>query len=327
MKNNQKYNHNRRYKKMTKQFNEILTEYGTQTVYAGIVDQATQDELTDQFYYRYVTDNDKFIRFFTRNLRRVADRYNNLVRIETIKFDPMVTRYFEEQDKIDKEITHAKSDTEAGNNGQTTTNGGTITVKIDSQTDGTANSEGSAQNSYTNTNTNVVDSDNSTTTTDTVRTRDLVSNTPHSNVSSATTGGLMSPISWQYASGLTDHGEDNTHATTGEVDTTTTDNGSGSASDTTTSETTTQNIIDGTEVTTRADTVTISGNNSKTKETEESSTEKANNTKRYTGREGQSPQELLEKARSYIKGSSAFEWLVNELSICFMDNALYGEEW
>lgn len=312
---------------MTKQFNEILEEYGTQTVYANIVDQATQDELTDQFYYRYVTDNDKFIKFFTRNLRRVADRYNNLVRIETVRFDPMVTRYFEEQDKTDITRTHTKEDTESGNNGQTTTNGGTITVKIDSQADGTANSEGTASNTYTNTNTNVVDSDNSTNTTDTIRTRDLISNTPHSNVSSATTGGLMDPISWTYASGLTDHGEDSTHATTGEVDTTTTDNGSGSASDTTTSETTTQNIIDGTEVTTRADTVTISGNNSKTKESEETSTEKGNNTKRYTGREGQSPQELLEKARTYIKGSSAFEWLVGELSICFIDNALYGEEW
>lgn len=321
------YNQHRRYKKMTKQFNEILAEYGAQTVYADIVDQATQSELTDQFYYRYVTDNEKFIRFFTRNLRRVADRYNNLVRIETVRFDPMVTRYFEEQDKTDITRTHTKEDTESGNNGQTTTNGGTITVKIDSQADGTANSEGTASNTYSNTNTNVVDSDNSTNTTDTIRTRDLISNTPHSNVSSATTGGLMDPISWTYASGLTDHGEDSTHATTGEVDTTTTDNGSGSASDTTTSETTTQNIIDGTEVTTRNDSVTISGTNSKTKESEETSTEKGNNTKRYTGREGQSPQELLEKARTYIKGSSAFEWLVDELSICFIDNALYGEEW
>ena len=311
---------------MTKQFNEILDEYGSQTVYANIVDQATQDELTDIFYYRYVNDNDKFIRFFTRNLRRVADRYNNLVRIETIRFDPMVTRYFEEQDKVDTTRTHSKTDSETGTNGQTTTNGGTITVKIDSQADGTANANGTVTNSYTNSNTNVVDSDSTETNTDTIRTRDLQSSTPHSNVSSATTGGLMSPVNWRYATGLQDHGEDNSHSKTGTVDTTTTDSGTGSASDTSTQATTTQNIIDGTEVTTRADSVQVSGNTSKTKTGEETITDKGSNTKRYTGREGQSPQELLEKARTYIRGASAFEWLVDELSICFIDNAFYGEE-
>ena len=312
---------------MTKQFNEILTEYGTNIVYGGnIVDQATQNEITDYFYYRYVNDNERFVRYFTRNLNRLKDRYNNLVRIETTRFDPMVTRYFEEQDKVNTTKTHTKVDTETGTNGQTTTNGGTVTVKIDSQTDGTANATGTGTSSYTQSNTNVVDSETSDSGSNTIRTRDLHSNMPHSNVSAATTGGLMANVNWRYASDMTDHGEDSTNSKTSETDATTTDSGTGSSTDSSTNNTTTQNILDGTEVTTRNDNVTIAGTLNRTKNGTDTITDQVTNTKRYTGREGQSPQELLEKARSYIRGSSAFEWLVDELSICFIDNQMYGEE-
>ena len=51
--------------------------------------------IEDRFYYREICDDEKMVRFFQRTLDTVRDRYRDILRIETIKFDPLVSRYFE----------------------------------------------------------------------------------------------------------------------------------------------------------------------------------------------------------------------------------------
>ena len=59
------------------------------------LDEATIQMIEDRFYYREICDDDKMERFFQRTLDTVRDRYRSILRIETIKFDPLVSRYFE----------------------------------------------------------------------------------------------------------------------------------------------------------------------------------------------------------------------------------------
>ena len=51
--------------------------------------------IEDRFFYREICDDDKMERFFQRTLDTVRDRYRQILRMETIKFDPMVNKYFE----------------------------------------------------------------------------------------------------------------------------------------------------------------------------------------------------------------------------------------
>lgn len=51
--------------------------------------------LIDYFYYREICDDVRMERYFNRTLNIVRDRYKNLLRVETIEFDPLVSKYFE----------------------------------------------------------------------------------------------------------------------------------------------------------------------------------------------------------------------------------------
>lgn len=73
-------------------------------IYPSQVDEATSEIINDWFYYRHVTDNDKFPRYFKRVLDRDYTRYKEYMRIEagktgdtgrTTEFDWLVTNYFE----------------------------------------------------------------------------------------------------------------------------------------------------------------------------------------------------------------------------------------
>lgn len=309
-----------------KKFNELLDQYTQTVLFEDLIDEASQEQVIDHFYDRYCTDNNKFLLYFTRNLRRVADQYNNLVRIETIKFDPMVTKYLEEETKRRlSKLTNGTDRTNEETSGSLQ-NSGIITVKTDNETTDNITTTGSLDGTDTTNTHTVVDEDTSNSTTDTIRTRDLQSNMPHSNVSSSTTGGLMANVNWRYASGMVDHGEDNTHVTTGGRDVDTTDNIGVVRSEDTENTSEGSTVLDGTQITTRGDGQTTSGSKttSKTKNGDENTNDDTQ--KIYTGREG-SPQELLDKARTYLRKSNAIEWLFDELEICFMPDLLYGEEW
>lgn len=51
--------------------------------------------IENRFHYREICDDDKMELFFQRTLDTIRDRYRQILRMETIKFDPMVNKYFE----------------------------------------------------------------------------------------------------------------------------------------------------------------------------------------------------------------------------------------
>lgn len=57
--------------------------------------------INDRFEFREICDDEKMYKFFTRTIKTVRDRYIDMIRMETIKFDPMVSRYFEQEVTVD----------------------------------------------------------------------------------------------------------------------------------------------------------------------------------------------------------------------------------
>ena len=81
------------------------------------LDEATIQMIEDRFYFREICDDEKMTRFFQRTLDTVRDRYRQILRIETIKFDPLVSKYFEGEFTTDGSENYEKS---SANNSATT---------------------------------------------------------------------------------------------------------------------------------------------------------------------------------------------------------------
>ena len=67
----------------------------TEDTEAWDLDPATVQMIKDRFDYREICDDDKMHLYFNRTLNTIRDRYKNILRVETIKFDPLVSKYFE----------------------------------------------------------------------------------------------------------------------------------------------------------------------------------------------------------------------------------------
>ena len=307
--------------KKTKQFKDFLNE----DLFLDLIDVESQAQVVDHFYDRYVTNDDKFVHYFNSNIKRIADQYYDMERIESIQFDPMVTRYLEQEDTKRRQRTNTINDSITDRGMGSTTIEDTATVKTDNETTDSLSSRFQGEQSGSFSTRTETDIDEQTANSDEVRTRDLISNTPHSNVSSSTSMDLMSPITWNYASGLTDHGEDGTHTShkTGDDVVAETGSNSDEQDNTTTQSGTT--VLDGTQLTTRTAGTTANTTNTRTGLKEGEDNENETLRKIYTGREGIAA-DLLDKARKYLRQSRAIEWLFDELEICFMQDLLYGEE-
>lgn len=305
----------------TKQFKDFLNE----DLFLDLIDVESQAKVVDHFYDRYVTNDDKFVFYFNRNIKRIAEQYYDMERIESIHFDPMVTKYLEQEDTKRKQRTNSLTDNITDQGSGTTSLDDTATVKTDNETTDslTINTDTKHNESFSNSGHH--NTDTTETNTDDIRARDLISNTPHSNVSSVTSMNLMADVNWRYASGLTDHGEDNTHKKTGNVEGTTTDSGTSGGTNNVDTKQSGSTVLDGTQLTTRNAGTTSTTKNTRTATKEGKDNENETLRKIYTGREG-IPADLLDRARKYLRQSKAIEWLFDELEICFMQDLLYGEE-
>ena len=311
---------------MNKTFKTIIDETAPSYVFNNIVDDATQQELIDYFYFRYVCDDEKFVHFFQRNLNQYVKQYNNYLRVENITFDPMVTRYLERQIINTESKDGFNSKSISGNDTKATTNGGTITTVVDNDGTLSGTDNNTTSNSYNNSSTVDEDGTNGNTRTGNNRSRNLLSVFPQANVSSATSGSLDDPVSYAYATQMTDNkgNETVTDAGTNTRDVTTSESGQGSGTNNTTINQTTTN--DTTSTTTRNDTVDQVNNISRTESGNENSTLRGDMKERLTGRENYDAATLLSHARDYIRETNAFMFLVSKLEKCFIGNMRYGEE-
>ena len=311
---------------MNKTFKKIIDDTSESYVFDNIVDEATQQELIDYFYYRYVCDDEKFVHFFQRNLKQYLKQYNGYLRVENIDFDPMVTRYLERQLITANYVTGSKNTTGTGNGTKATVNGGTITTVIDNDGTLAGTDQNTTSSTYSNSQTVDEDGTNGNSRTSSNRGRDLLSVFPQANVSAATSGTLDDPISYAYATQMTDHKDSGTvtDAGTNTRDVSTTESGTGSGTNNTTISQTTTN--DTTSTTTRNDNVNVTTSDSKSVSETNSIDNNTNVTERLTGRENYDAATLLSHARDYIRDTNAFMFLVGKLEKCFIGNLRYGEE-
>ena len=311
---------------MNKTFKTIIDEQSETAVFNNIVDEATQQELIDYFYFRYVCDDEKFTHFFQRNLNQYVKQYNDYLRVQNITFDPMVTRYLERQILTTNTASgsRTKSGIESGTKG--TVNGGTITTVIDNDGTLSGTDNNTTSNTYSNSQTVDEDGTNGNTRTSNNRSRDIMSVFPQANVSAATSGSLDDPVSYAYATQMNDHKDSGTvtDAGTNTRDVTTSESGTGSGSNNTTINQTTTN--DTTSTTTRNDTVNQTNSSTKSGSETTANEENSDVKERLTGRENYDAATLLSHARDYIRKTNAFMFLVSNLEKCFIGNLRYGEE-
>lgn len=310
---------------MNKTLNQLINETSEEAVFGDILDSATNQELLDYFYYRYLCDNDKFIHFFQRNLKIYKKQYVNYLRTENVEFDPMITRYLERQVLNSTENNLTESDSAVSTNTKTGSNTGTINVKTDNIGTGNGTDGVTTNESGTTYLTSDKDNTNTRTGSETTRQRAVNSLFPQANVASATVG-MSDNVSMAYASSMTDTNATKTTNESGTDNTDYTENGRTTDQLTSTRNTTDRNVFDGTQV--QTNNLSNSSSESKTNDVTKSASDKgsSNLRERLTGRENYDSATLLSHARDYVRETNAFMWLTSKLEKCFIGNLRYGEE-
>lgn len=290
------------------------------------LDIATQESLLDIFYWRKVVDNDRFERFFRRTLSKHIWQYNQLLRIESVEFDPMVASYME------RWVNRVGKNTVVSNNkgvndrivDMTKQNDGTRveTPDLTTKTEGTTTTD--ITDTVTRDLTNTSDTDTTTTGTGTVgvKTEDnsLKGILPDSSTYAA---GFPDTMQWQYTSEQNETHGDNT--TTRNVSDKTKVLGSGTEGGTVSTvgnndaKTDMTNTTSGRSETTDSFIMKDTGTDKLTSTQDGMQDVTSNSTDKEiaTGR-AEAPQDMLDRARDYIQKTNAFVWLVKKLELSFM---------
>lgn len=330
----------------TMTFDEYLTAnsdtYGTVDV-----DDDTKSAIYDWFQFRHVVDDEKFGVFFRRRLSISSRRYEQLLRVELTEFDPLVSTYRERQLKqsgtLGKSGTNKNSTTRTGSNTTTTKESGTDTTTgtrtPNLTTTDTPNVTETRKDTYGQTNTRTgseTDEETRNGTTSRETEADAVNvqkQAPQSIAYSSASDGEIPALDWQYMTsqaqakntssetGSTDDSTDREHTynsvkdAKGGSDTSELSRTGSNTTKQTGTEATEANVTYGKTVT-----VTSSPDNVDTSEgsTQDTETRDFVDQEIWTGRDGLTPQEALQKARDYIIISNAFAWLRNQLEPCFL---------
>ena len=294
----------------TKTFSQWLTDNPTfydNLLEAGLIDSATVGALQFWFMYRTICDDDRFSIYYWRQLNLVLPRYNKLIRLENTEFDALVSDYRERQifrnsSETGTELTSlekAGSGSDESTRVSVRTPNLTTTDESESSTSGTSSSTDTASTqSSSSTESNSVN---------------VGKQSPQSiSYESGVTAGEIPALNWSYMSAQQQGKSDSESASSSSS---TNDRSADNTQDT---ETSNVNHLTGNDTTnetinkSRLDSTSEDG--SKSIEKVGSSIER----KQFTGRTGLTPQEALQKAMSYVKISSSFEWLKNQLEVCFL---------
>lgn len=335
-----------------------LIEKYTEEEFVDIVspdylDTVTAQALYQNFAFRRVNTAEKIAgkdvweHHIKQQLRLIGGQYQNYLRVETTKIDPLVTDY------IERQILRTGSGTIKGNGSVTNEKTGSSTTTTENvftpnttetknttgktTTEGTDNTDSGETLDRTSTETrNTTDTTTGTTSeSKTGDNRQVTAQLPHSEGYNTTgtagrNSGLPSALDWY--SMTTQAEADEETETTGNSNETVTGSGTITTAETgsptsfsdneynsevnlTQAETTTKT---GTETT--EGTVSVSDTGSATQTTQDSRTtaEDSDTRERATGRSGRSPQELLDLARNYVLKTNSFKWLCDELNENFV---------
>lgn len=272
----------------------------------GDIDAATVASIGKWFRNRVVCDDFQFDNFFDRQLDLVLPRYNKLIRLENTEFDALVSIYRERQ------VTDTGSESGTENNsitkeGESSNSGSVTTIRTpnlrveddgetssSSSTDTTSHSEGETTSSGETGNSSVSKQN------------------PQSISYGSAVAGEIPALDWSYPSSQQQSKGTNSGGTTSEND--------GTGSSDTTQSGTSGNVQTTTGTDTTAQTSSDSGTTSNSETSEREKAVTTSNLKReiFTGRDNLTPQDALREAMSYVKQSSAFAWLKEQLEVCFL---------
>ena len=120
---------------MNKTYSEWLNEQSPYPEYLTDLPPGTAASIFDRFESREICDNDKFDRYFRRTITNYKGKFETLLMIEGIKFDPMVNRYLEAQQihngtGSNRGVTYNDFSNKQGGSGNVTTD--TATKDIES---------------------------------------------------------------------------------------------------------------------------------------------------------------------------------------------------
>ena len=326
------------------------------------LDPATIEALTDWFGLRYLCDDDHFSVFYTREINMLQWQYDQMKRLESVQFDPMVSQYMERWSLNTGSDTHHVTSENEGtssqeSSGKTSNNSSSTpgvretvetvhtpntTVVSTGSSDGT--SSGSSTNESTSHETNNSKGSNNQETTSSTDNKSLAGVLPDSATYGPSTdpnnpntdeNGLPMKLNWTYASSQTgSHGIDSS-SVVGNNESGSESNGNSTASveDSTETHTDSESTVKTTgEDTTTVQTSKTGSDNVESQGTSQgtvdgktsgTSSETGDNTFRHedkyihTGR-GEAPQDMLDRARSYILKMNAFDWLRKQLDSCFL---------
>lgn len=324
-----------------KTYEVVVEEVGRETLFAGLdIPQTVQDNLLEWFFDRQVCDNEKFVRYFRREIAMLQHQFNEYLRVETCEFDPMVGQYLERELR-DKRLSEGVGETTSEGTNKAQNHGGATTTTTHGMTTTTTNNLNdtvTSNNTQTNDLTQHVTGEathGGTVKVDGGSTDDsssLEGNTPDSATYGSAEGSAMPALNWVYTSGQQQsHSEgtnnslttndltDLTDTTTKNAGTVTTTGGGSTKHEgtVTVGNTGTDNVT--VENNGGTDTITNNQQNTTTKDSSEGLTRE-----RTTGR-GEAPQDMLNRARNYILKTNAFAWFVDKLDKCFFQ--VYDSDW
>lgn len=295
------------------------------------VSESTKETIMDWFGYRTVCNDDKFGTFFSRKMNLCALRYAQLLRIEMSVFDPLVSDYMEREslENISKAIVGNDKSTKSGTDSVNGTNTNTRTPDITTTENGSNTHSGEDSRNSNNT----TDTDDSRTSTDTTKhtgtnesiAKQMNKNAPQSiSYPTAMMDGNLPILNWQYATtqgqadnkgsessnDTVDHTESGRSATAFDGS----ENGTNSSKDNSTM----NRHETGTESNVNVEDRSVTRNETSENNNNVNEDTDANRREIHSGRSGITPQDALKQAAQYLKRSSAFEWLRDELEVCFL---------
>lgn len=320
-------------------YNEFLIDNPTffdEKIEDGLIDEATVASIAKWFGKRIVCDDFNFDVFFDRQLDLVLPRYNKLIRLENTEFDAMVNAYRERQivgtgselqsNDIDKTISKEdellKNTTEERTLNLAESTDETKTRYPDLEDNQTFNNvKNTTDYNSANTDTGKVD-----TTTD-ADVAGVAKQNPQSISYNGAAVGEVPNLDWQYPSAQ-NQSKTHEHVVAEDINKKTEhtgyDESTKTGSITTTHTGDERNVTDNDKTKTGTDTRTNSGTDTRTitgtDNTTEDRTKSTSDTIReqWTGRDNLTPQEALKSAMNYVKTSSAFAWLKDQLEVCFL---------
>lgn len=289
--------------------------------YDNIIPDDAKQMILDNFISRRIgfPSEEQFERAFELQVRLVQDKYIKLLETEYIKFDPLVENYSFEEFRSDNKVTR-KNDIESTGKSEQSGNSKithNTTQKSDStRTDDLTQDTIHGKQDRTTISGTVkveVEGENNTD----GKSRNINSNYPESNVS-ASTGEVLGTVDWKYASTATDAAD--TRKDTNKGNTTSTTNGTNTTNTTGTDTVNNTGTVrnDGTVTNTGSDSTESGGTNEQNATNlERGSTIGENTNKRESTGRNTLPQSALSSYRTFVRGSTATEWLLRQLDVVF----------